>query len=94
MITGGFGVSVLLGDDGHPRARHWYVRADGVKRWADNDQPCEQPGGDGMPLCAVGEGGGVLHCDSGQMGCVRVSGWRGEKICTSREYCEHQREHE
>ena len=45
MITGGFGVSVLLGDDGHPRARHWYVRADGVKRWADNDQPCEQPGG-------------------------------------------------
>lgn len=57
MITGGFGVSVLLGDDGHPRARHWHVRADGVKRWADNDQPCEQPGGDGMPLCAVGGGG-------------------------------------
>lgn len=67
----------------------FYVDRDGVRRWGDNRQPCEQPGGDGMPLCAVG---GVLHYDAGQVGCVRVSGWRGEKICTSREYCEHQRE--
>lgn len=25
------------------RARNWYVGADGVKRWADNDQPVETP---------------------------------------------------
>lgn len=26
------------------RSRSWYCGADGIKRWADNDQPCEETG--------------------------------------------------
>lgn len=26
------------------RSRSWYCGADGIKRWADNDQPCEEIG--------------------------------------------------
>lgn len=24
------------------RSRSWYIGADGIKLWADNDQPCEE----------------------------------------------------
>ncbi len=79
MITSGFGMSVVLGDDGQLRTRQWYVRADGVKRWADNDQPCE-------PKCAID---GVLH--DGQVLCGY--GLFGSR-CNSDQSCEHQREPE
>ena len=32
----GFTLDIATG-----RTRRWYSGADGVKRWADNDQPCE-----------------------------------------------------
>lgn len=34
----GFGFTF---ENGH--VRNWYVGADGVQRWADNDQPVETP---------------------------------------------------
>ena len=37
-ITGGFGDTY---DFRTGRARAWYMRRDGVKRWADNDEPVE-----------------------------------------------------
>ena len=37
-ITGGFGTTYDLRTG---RARAWYTRRDGVKRWADNDQPVD-----------------------------------------------------
>ena len=36
MITGGFGTTIDL-TTGTPR--QWYIGRDGIKRWADNDQP-------------------------------------------------------
>lgn len=38
MITGGFGITLDL-RTGIPR--RWYMRGDGVKRWADNDEPLD-----------------------------------------------------
>lgn len=37
------------------QTRRWVVGADGVKRWADNEQPCDGPWGRGdlMALAAV-----------------------------------------
>ena len=43
-ITGGFGVSVDL-ETGASRA--WYMGPDGVKRWADTDEPVD---GDERPI--------------------------------------------
>ena len=40
----GFGVTVMV----QGGARRWYIGADGVKRWADNDQP----------VCAAHQDGG------------------------------------
>lgn len=37
-ITGGFGVMV---DTQRGTTRSWYMNRDGVKRWADNDAPCD-----------------------------------------------------
>jgi hypothetical protein len=34
----GFGVVITLGG-----ARNWYAGADGVRRWSNNDQPCDHP---------------------------------------------------
>ena len=36
----GFGVTIT-----HGGARNWYAGADGVRRWAGNDQPCDTPRG-------------------------------------------------
>ncbi len=35
-ITGGFGSTLDLQTR---RSRQWYMRSDGIKRWADNDKP-------------------------------------------------------
>lgn len=99
MITGGFGVSVVLGNNGQHSTRQWYVRADGVKRWADNDQPCEPQHQDPVtppsnssflngkkPVCAVD---GVLH--GGQALCGQAS-VGSNKRCNSATHCEHQQE--
>ena len=86
MITGGFGMSVFIGDDGHPRGRKWYVRADGVRRWADNDQPCE-PQSSSKPTCAIN---GVLH--GGHALCGAASVGSNPKGCNSVKPCQHQRE--
>ena len=37
-ITGGFGTLIDLVTG---RKRRWYMRADGIRRWASNDQPCD-----------------------------------------------------
>jgi hypothetical protein len=39
-ITRGFGTKVDLA---RGAARPWVMGRDGVKRWADNGEPCEQP---------------------------------------------------
>lgn len=39
MTLRGFG---FLLDIQTGQIRQWYVGADGIKRWADNDQPVEQ----------------------------------------------------
>ncbi|WP_423454319.1 hypothetical protein [Ottowia sp. VDI28] len=39
-ITAGFGLQMDLK---RGTMRRWYSKLDGVKRWADNDQPCEPP---------------------------------------------------
>ena len=39
-ITGGFGTRF---DVATGCARAWYMARDGVKRWADNDAPCDPP---------------------------------------------------
>lgn len=83
MITGGFGVSVFIGEDGDSRTRQWYVRADGVKRWADNDQPCE-PQASSKPVCAVNGAPNGRYCPRVFVFDIRR--------CLSNEYCEHQRE--
>lgn len=36
-VLRGFGVTITPGG-----ARNWYVGADGVKRWANNDRPCDE----------------------------------------------------
>ncbi len=36
MIKGGFGVTL---DIKTGQMRRWYMRADSIKRWADNDKP-------------------------------------------------------
>lgn len=41
-ITGGWGTTY---DFETGRTRHWYMGRDGVKRWQDNDQPCEPEDG-------------------------------------------------
>lgn len=82
----GFGVSFSLGHVGQQRARHWYVREDGVRRWADNDQPCE-PQGSSKPMCAVD---GVLR--DGQALCGKASVGNTPKCCNSSESCQHQQE--
>jgi len=38
-VTGGFGTTH---DTRTGRSRAWYMRSDGVKRWADTDKPVEQ----------------------------------------------------
>lgn len=35
----GFGVTIMA----EGSARRWYVGADGIKRWADNDKPADAP---------------------------------------------------
>lgn len=37
-ITGGFGITL---DIKRGTMRGWVMGADGVRRWADNDAPCE-----------------------------------------------------
>lgn len=42
MSLRGFGFTLELGPEGMG-VRNWYVGADGIQRWADTDQPVEQP---------------------------------------------------
>ena len=42
----GFGVTITPGG-----ARNWYAGGDGVRRWANNDQPCEEPRCDECQYC-------------------------------------------
>jgi len=59
-ITGGFGtlIDVLTG-----RPRRWYMRADGIKRWMTNDQPCDTAKETDLWRCTVcGRIGSVGRC--------------------------------
>jgi len=55
----GFGVTITPGG-----ARNWYAGADGVRRWASNDQPCDPPPPRGCHECAVGKVAGCWRCGS------------------------------
>lgn len=39
MITSGFGFQLDLASG---RSRQWFMKSDGIKRWADTGQPVEQ----------------------------------------------------
>lgn len=53
----GFGVTITPGG-----ARNWYAGADGVRRWANNDQPCDPPPPRGCHECAWGKVAGCWRC--------------------------------
>ena len=55
----GFGVTITPGG-----ARNWYAGADGVRRWANNDQPCDPPPPKGCLECAWGKVAGCWRCGS------------------------------
>lgn len=70
-ITGGFGMTMDLE---RGTMRQWVMGRDGVKRWADNDEPCEKrpedydlppyPEGEvvGPCICGSWPGGKCLRC--------------------------------
>ena len=47
-ITGGFGTTM---DIERGTSRQWVVGRDGLKRWADNWEPCEPPRCDDCEYC-------------------------------------------
>lgn len=59
-ITGGFGTLIDLVTG---RPRRWYMRADGIRRWASNDQPCDTANEADLWRCTVcGRTGTVGRC--------------------------------
>ena len=45
------------------RPRRWYMRADGVRRWVSNDQPCDTANESDLWRCTVcGRTGTVGRC--------------------------------
>jgi len=59
-ITGGFGTSIDLVTG---RLRRWYMRADGIKLWVSNDQPCDVANEADLWRCTVcGRIGTVGRC--------------------------------
>ena len=53
----GLGVTIT-----HGGARNWYQGADGVRRWLNNDQPCNATRG--CAECAWGKVAGCWRCGS------------------------------
>lgn len=49
MITGGFGMTMDLQ---RGTMRQWVMGRDGVKRWADNNEPVQAPLPDDIARCA------------------------------------------
>lgn len=70
MITGGFGMKMDLE---RGTMRQWVIGRDGVKRWADNNEPCElHPEDYGLPPYPEGEVVGPCVCGSWPGGkCLR-----------------------
>ncbi len=59
-ISGGFGTLIDLVTG---RPRRWYMRADGIKRWVSNDQPCDVAKETNLWRCTVcGRIGTVGRC--------------------------------
>lgn len=59
-ITGGFGTLIDLVTG---RPRRWYMRADGIRRWVSNDQPCDTANESDLWRCTVcGRTGTVGRC--------------------------------
>lgn len=59
-ITGGFGTLIDLVTG---RPRRWYMRADRIKRWVSNDQPCDVGNEADLWRCTVcGRIGTVGRC--------------------------------
>lgn len=59
-ITGGFGTLI---DFVTGRPRRWYMRADGIRRWVSNDQPCDTANDADLWRCTVcGRTGTVGRC--------------------------------
>ena len=59
-ITGGFGalIDFVIG-----RPRRWYMRADGIRRWVSNDQPCDASNESDLWRCTeCGRVGSVGRC--------------------------------
>ncbi len=70
----GFGVTLTPGG-----ARNWYAGADGVRRWANNDQPCEPVEN------AHGNLPAKRHCQNG--GDVCLAGNR-DGVCCPEDSCD------
>jgi len=59
-ITGGFGTLIDLVTG---RPRRWYMRADGIRRWVSNDQPCDASNESDLWRCTeCGRVGSVGRC--------------------------------
>ncbi len=59
-ITGGFGTLIDLVTG---RPRRWYTRADGIRRWVSNDQPCDVSSETDLWRCTIcGRIGTVGRC--------------------------------
>ena len=59
-ITGGFGTLI---DFVTGKPRRWYMRADGIRRWVSNDQPCDTANEADLWRCTVcGRTGTVGRC--------------------------------
>jgi len=59
-ITGGFGTLIDLVTG---RPRRWYMRADGIRRWVSNDQPCTTSNESDLWRCTeCGRIGSVGRC--------------------------------
>lgn len=62
MITGGFGMTMDLE---RGTMRQWVMGRDGVKRWADTDEPIEQ--GENLPelpTCTKSQTGDMRRCEA------------------------------
>jgi hypothetical protein len=73
-ITGGFGTTMDLE---RGTSRQWVMGRDGVKRWADTNEPVEM-----RPTCAVG---GMVR-PGAMCGAVIVGG----KLCGHAGECQHK----
>jgi hypothetical protein len=73
-ITGGFGMTMDLV---RGVTRQWVMGGDGIKRWADTNEPVEE-----RPLCTVG---GILR-PGAACGDVIVGG----KFCGRKDECQYK----